>query len=342
MTKSDNEHARQPKLKSKIVLLTFLLVMLAALSVAAYSKNQFDMARQESLEQRGDSDTENNEVIFEETEEDEDLDYLHVLLVGLDEESGRNRTDTIMVGQYRPEDGEAKLVSIMRDSYVNIPGYGHNKINAAYALGDLELLRQTIEENFQIKINHYAQVDFDGFERVVDIMAPEGLNVTVDNHMYYDGGEFLINFEPGEHVMDGEDTLQYVRFRSDADNDFGRVERQQEILSKLKDEVVSLSGVGRVPELLGGIEPFIQTNLGTDTLRTYGYDFVRNPVDEIETLRIPVENSYQDGHYNHAGAVLELDFEQNINELHEFLEIDDLSEDISVEDEEESLTIAPQ
>lgn len=323
------------KFKRKIILLSILIFILLTVSVVAYTKHQYESARQESLrliEERSDGNNADEEIEF--NPEDGAEDYIHVLLLGIDrDQGGPAHTDTIIVAQYQPKNGKAKLVSLMRDAYVSIPGYRDNKLNAAFFLGGPELLRKTIKENFNIDIHYYAIIDFDGFERVVDVVAPRGIEVDVQRRMYYSAGKAHIDFHPGLQTLNGEQALNYVRFRSDWENDFGRVRRQQEVLGILKDNLLSFSGVTRLPSLLGSIEPYIQTNLTNRQMVNYGRLFFTNPVENIEALTIPVPNSFVDATYSHAGMVLELDLEKNKQKLHEFLDLDELNNGtIQVED----------
>ncbi|ADU31171.1 LCP family protein [Evansella cellulosilytica] len=307
--------------RRKIIILILLLIVLASLSIAVWAKNDYERARQESLrhiEESGGQLPSNEEIEFNAPEE-ADLDYMNVLLIGIDDDEDIARTDTIMIAQYHPEKGTAKLVSLMRDMYVTIPGHGQNKINAAFSFGGLELLRQTIKENFDVDVHYYAQVDFNGFERIVDTLAPEGIEIDVERRMYYETRSLVIDFQPGLQTMSGDEALKYVRFRSDFENDFGRVRRQQQVLDSLSGELLSISGVRRIPQLLGSIEPYIQTNIDTSKMISYGRSFVLNPVDDIETITIPLSDAYYDETFSHAGAVLMLDWDRNKEALHEFL-----------------------
>lgn len=312
-------------IRRKIILLILLIVILFVLIFVAIFQHEYRKAREESIRQIEESGgtviKEDNEIEFDANEPEESLEYINVLLVGIDDEENYARTDTIMIAQYRPDQGKAKLVSLMRDSYVSIPGYGNYKLNAAFSFGGVELLRQTIKENFDLDIHYFAQVNFNGFVRIVDILAPNGIEVDIERKMYYVDGPLVINFQPGIQMLNGEDALKYVRFRSDYQNDFGRVKRQQEILGKLKDELISLSGVRRIPQLLGSIEPYIQTNLSSQKMLSYGKNLFLNPVKSIESLTIPIQGGYTDKRYSHAGEVLELDMEKNKAELHKFLEL---------------------
>ncbi|ADH99051.1 LCP family protein [Salisediminibacterium selenitireducens] len=324
-------------IKIKVMFLVLLLFTLGGVALAAWVTDEYDRARNETIQEikeSGGTIDREEEIEFNVNEpEDDSLNQLNILLVGVDDDDGTARTDTIMIGRYAPDEEEVKLVSIMRDTYVDIPGRGYNKINAAFAFGGLDLLRETIEKNFDLEIQHYAQVNFDSFRRVVDTVAPDGIEIDIENRMYYaeQATDFEIDFQPGTHIMDGSDALKYVRFRNDSDNDFGRVQRQQELLSILQSEILSLSGVTRIPSVLGSVEPYIQTNISNSEMISYGRDFFLNAPDEIETLTIPVENGFSHEYYSHAGAVLELDMEKNAEALQKFLKGE--SSQVSVREE---------
>lgn len=206
----------------------------------------------------------------------------------------------------------------MRDTYVEIPGHGMQKINAAFAIDGPELLRQTLKQNFDIDLHYYAVVDFEGFSKLADIIAPDGIEVDIPHQMSEDIGMTL---EPGRQVLHGDELLGYVRFRKDADGDYGRVQRQQEIIGKLKDEAVSIHGLMKLPKLLGVADPYIDTNVDSKTILTVGKGLISGSEHPMETLRIPVDNSYQNVRTD-VGAVLEIDVEQNKQALEEFLSAD--------------------
>ncbi|WP_257351883.1 LCP family protein [Pseudalkalibacillus decolorationis] len=241
----------------------------------------------------------------------------NVLLLGVDarQEDQRSRTDTIMIAQYDTDKEEAKLVSIMRDSYVEIPGYGMNKINAAFFHGGPELLRKTIKENFGVDIHYYAIVDFKGFEEIVDTIAPDGIEIDVEKRMSHNIGVVL---EPGLQKLNGEELLGYARFRHDARGDYARVERQQKVISKVKEEFTSLYGVSKLPKVIGTVQPYIDTNMKTLTAIGIAKDIMLNN-GNIETMKIPVENGFTEANLPSAGSILQLDFEENSQALQEFL-----------------------
>ena len=255
--------------------------------------------------------------LFDEFEgADPQFGEINVLLLGSDSRGDEDaRADTLMIAHYNQTTHQMKLVSIMRDTYVDIPDYGYHKMNAAFSIGGPELVRKTIKENFDVDIHSYAIVDFKGFSKIVDVIAPDGIEVDIPYAMSHGIGMTL---QPGNQVLNGEQLLGYVRFRHDRHNDFGRVERQQEALSKLKDQAVSIHSLMNLPKLLGVVEPYINTNVDKRTILTIGKGLLIGKTEEIETLRIPVENSFEEKRVA-AGAVLSIDFEKNKQALQQFL-----------------------
>ncbi|MCQ6274758.1 LCP family protein [Bacillus sp. V3B] len=245
------------------------------------------------------------------------MDAVNVLLLGSDSRGEKQaRTDTIMVAHYDPQTHKTKLISLMRDVYVSVPDYGQQKLNAAYTYGGPELLRETIKENFELDIHYYAIIDFKGFEKAVDLLVPNGIEVDIPYEMSSGIGMTL---EEGKQQLHGTELLGYVRFRHDRLSDFGRVQRQQEVISKLKEEAVSLNSVVKLPELLDLLNTYIDTNIDTSTLLTIGKDILTKKSGDIETLRIPEDDSFQNKRYEGIGEVLEADLHQNKEALKKFL-----------------------
>lgn len=325
-----NRQSKGKNRKFKMIVGIFFVSLFALVS---YAYIQFDTSRDLSIQEiQQVNDTKENVNEPKKIEKKEPIEFqadktvknkpIHVLLVGVDSDDGvHSRTDTIMIAQYAPKNGTLKLASIMRDSYVDIPGYANNKINTSFFLGGLELLRQTIKENFEIDLHYYAMVNFEGFVKIVDIIAPNGIEVEIEEDMVYQMGDVNINFQPGPKMLDGKEALNYVRFRNQTESDFGRVRRQQNLLNQLKNEILTLRGMTRVPQVIGAIDPYIDTNISTTKTLAYAKDLLIKPVDEIETLTIPVNDGFENKYYRHAGAVLELDLNANKEALHKFFEL---------------------
>ena len=242
---------------------------------------------------------------------------VNILLLGVDSRGEeKSRTDTMMLAQIDPKTNETKLVSFMRDIYAEIPGYKNYKLNTAFYLGGPELLRKTIKQNFDLDIQYYMIVDFKGFEQSVDILAPKGIEMDVEKAMSENIG---VSLQPGVQNLNGKELLGYARFRHDEQGDFGRVERQQKVIAALKDEVLSLGGVTKLPKMAGSIQPYIQTNMSKLDQISIAKDILLSNSSDMDKLTIPVEGSYGFGSYSGVGSVLEIDFDENIQALKDFL-----------------------
>ena len=261
--------------------------------------------------------------------QDPQFGEINVLLIGSDARPGETGlSDTLMIAHYNQNTNRVKLVSIMRDTYVEIPEYGKQKINAAFAFGGPELVRKTIKDSFDVDVHYYAVVDFNGFPKIIDLIAPDGIEVEIPYEMSYGIGMTL---HPGTQILYGNELLGYVRFRQDRKSDFGRVERQQEVLSKVKDQAVSLHNLVNLPKLLGMSDPYIDTNVDNRTLLTIGKGLLMGNAEKMETLRIPVEGSFANERVN-VGAVLSIDVERNKQVMQDFLSSDEFVNDNEVKE----------
>lgn len=245
---------------------------------------------------------------------DVQVGQINVLLIGSDARDEDGRSDTLMIAHYDQTTNNVKLISIMRDTYVEIPDYGMNKINAAFAFGGPELVRKTIKQNFDLDVNYYALVDFKGFPKIIDLLAPDGIEVDIPYEMSHGIGMTL---KPGEQILHGNELLGYVRFRHDRLSDFGRVERQQEVLAKVKEQI-GISSLMNLPKILGVADSYIDTNVDKKTILTIGKGIVNGESKGMNTLRIPIAGSFEDKRVN-VGEVLDIDLDKNKGALKEFL-----------------------
>ena len=149
---------------------------------------------------------------------------------------GTVRTDTIML-MHLPLRGKPTLVSIPRDSYVPVPGYGYDKINAAFSIGGPQLLVETVEHNTGLHVDRYAEIGMGGLAGVVD--AAGGVEICVAEPI--DDPLANINLQPGCQQMDGPTALGYVRTRATAQGDLDRVARQREFMTTLVTRLLSPS-----------------------------------------------------------------------------------------------------
>jgi len=193
--------------------------------------------------------------------EDADLpvNRLNVLLLGMDARPGEKeaRTDSIIVVSIDRDTKKIAMVSVPRDTLVEIPGHGPNKINSANALGGAELAKKTVESLLGVEIPYYVKTNFEGFKEIVDTLG--GVDIEVEKRMYYPAEN--INLRPGMQRLNGTDALGYVRFRHDALGDISRAERQQKFLTALAKEMLRARTIIKLPKLIPQLMDAVETNL---------------------------------------------------------------------------------
>lgn len=239
------------------------------------------------------------------------------LLLGIDDDgSGKSRTDTMMVLSWDKKEGAMRVISFMRDIYAEIPGYKSYKLNTAYYLGGVQTTKDTITGMFGLPIHHYAIVDFDNFESIIDIAFPKGVEIDIQKEMSEQIG---VTLTPGLKRLNGQELLGYARFRADAEGDFGRVARQQEVIAAIKKEAMNPTMILRAPKLVGALSGFIETDLTAKDEIARVLPIILSRGVDVETMTVPVKGSYSFNSYSHAGSVIEINLEKNKEAIATFL-----------------------
>lgn len=297
---------KKKRFRKRGILLLLLMVLLAA---GVYSFFQFQSGK--NLAEETDLPAMNF------SGDDDNGNYENILVLGVDSRGeAQSRTDTMMLVAHNKETNDVKVVSFMRDIYAQIPGYQSYKLNTAFYLGEADLLADTLRSMFGVEIHHYAMLDFTSFEKLVDIGAPDGVEIDVEKDMSEKIG---VTLTQGRQKLDGQELLGYARFRADSEGDFGRVSRQQQVMAALKEEMISLSAIPKFPKLAGAAQGYVQTDMPVLDQMKLAVDMAIGGSSDIERLTIPVDNSYRNASYSHAGSVLEIDLDQNRQALGEFL-----------------------
>ena len=194
----------------------------------------------------------------------------NIVVMGCDSREGdRGRSDTLFVVMMEPGNKSASLLSIPRDTRVKIDGHGWDKINAAFAYGGHELVRDTTQNLLGIKLDNYVVIDFKGFKNLVDVIG--GVDINVEKRMsYYDPyADFQIDLRPGMQHLDGKTAMEYVRYR-DEEGDIGRIRRQQKFIMAVYKQVASESIITRVPGVTKQIMSMIKTDLSVAKMAELG------------------------------------------------------------------------
>ncbi|GAW91506.1 LCP family protein [Calderihabitans maritimus] len=186
---------------------------------------------------------------------------LNILLLGRDTrpEEDSLRTDTIILVSLIPEQERIALLSIPRDTRVSVPGKGYVKINALPQLGGIELLRDVLSDLLGIPIHNYVLTDFKGFMQAIDMLG--GVTIDVEQDMYYRTGDMVINLKKGRQHLNGEQALQYVRYRNYTLGDITRTQRQQKLLKAFANEVMQVGTIRKLPQLLPQLWKTVETDL---------------------------------------------------------------------------------
>mgnify|MGYP001174230642 CR=1 FL=1 len=223
----------------------------------------------------------------------EGTERVNILLLGGDSRGLRPdeipRTDTMMILSIDPVTKKAHLFSLLRDTYVQIPGHGRNRINTAIVLGGPKLAMRTASELTGLDIQYYVYTDFQGFIHLIDEIG--GIEYEVEKDMHYtseaDGPEYDIDLKAGLQVLNGKEALQYVRFRHDALSDFARTERQRKFLAAVAEKLQKTSSLLRLPRILAAIDPYIETNLTVTEMIKLGALGFEAKASEIVGVQLP-------------------------------------------------------
>lgn len=259
-----------------------------------------------------------------------DKQVVNILLCG--EEAiggGRGRTDSIMIATINSVDNELKLTSIMRDSYVQIPGYTDNKINSAYHNGGMSSLIKTIKTNFGIEVDGYVLVNFDSFEKIVDALG--GIDITLDekevrylNSTNYISDRSNHTLSVGKNHMNGNQALGFARVRyvmRDGEyGDFARTLRHRTVMQALFKRVQdksTLELIAMIPKIL----PMLTTNIEKNDLINYismGVK-VREQNAKIATLNVPVEGAYKITRARGMSIILPEPLSKSVDQMQKFI-----------------------
>ena len=227
----------------------------------------------------------------------EGKDITNILLVGQDSLKGvRERSDTMILVTVNTEKNTITLTSFMRDLYVKIPGYYKQKINAAYMLGGMDLLNETLYENFGVVVDHNVEVSFGQFMEIIDYLGGIDMELTSKEASFMNKATGSKACVEGENHLDGYFALVYARYRSDATGgDFGRTERQRKVINKLIEEYKNsdlTTMVGMVNEVMG----MITTNMTKTEVLSYAVRFFPMLTDaEIISQRVPFDGKLPNG-----------------------------------------------
>ena len=222
-------------------------------------------------------------------------DIVNIMLIGQDARDGavRARSDTMILVTFNKNTKTITMTSFLRDLYVKIPGYGENKMNAAYAFGGMNLLDKTLEQNFGVRVDGYVEVNFSRFAEVIDLLGGVDMELRQDEAATVNLMTERYELGKGMVHMDGEQALAYSRIRHlDADADFSRTNRQRKVVNALIEKFRNTK-LTTLMGLMDDLLPMIATDMSNAELIDLAVDLFPMLAEcTIVSQRIPADGAF--------------------------------------------------
>lgn len=255
-------------------------------------------------------------------------DWWNILLLGTDNyevmEEGHSRTDSMIILSVNSETKQAKMTSLMRDTWVKIDGHGHGKLNAASVYGGPELTMKTINDHFGTDLQDYVLINISSLAEVIDTLGGIDIEITEAERKSINKGLFDLSSQSGmEKVesagyvhLNGNQAVAYSRIRF-IDSDYRRTERQRDVLTAMAKRLQEENGTTLltvIPTLL----KYVETNMDFTQLMTLAYVGLQMDMDAIEQFRIPAEGTYDSGTFDGVWCI-KADLKKNAALLDKFI-----------------------
>jgi polyisoprenyl-teichoic acid--peptidoglycan teichoic acid transferase len=258
-------------------------------------------------------------------------DITNILLLGTDsrdpESASGGGSDTIIILTLDKAHNKLKLTSILRDSFVTIDGRGEQKLTHAHAYGGALLTLKTLNKNYDLNIMDYVQINFFGFEKVIDYLGGVPIDITTDEirvaNIYIKQMSKIekktptLITSPGLQTLNGIQAVAYARIRYVGNADFKRTERQRTLLSALFNKLAKTNPID-MPAMLDIITPYIVTSLKPDTILNNATYILLHKMTTLEQQRVPYDGLYKNAVVDGRDVLL-WDKEPTIERLHKFI-----------------------
>lgn len=220
----------------------------------------------------------------------ENYNIVNVLFMGIDEA----RSDSMILARYNKEDDIVAMISIPRDTRVEIANYGYDKINSAVARKEgIPLAMDTVSKLLDIPVHYYVELDFKGMEKIIDIVG--GVEIDVPRDMYYPDPtqNLYINIKKGKQILDGKNSVDFVRYRSGyPDQDLGRIRAQQNFIKAFIKKITSPKILPKAFNVLSAISQCVRTNMEEKEIAYYSIKLKDLNSDNIKMYTLPGEALY--------------------------------------------------
>ncbi|WP_221373080.1 LCP family protein [Clostridium perfringens] len=292
--------------KIKYIILALILVILGLIGVSTYYINS-----KINKVQKVEVNKENLSINKAQVEKEKHIK--NIALFGIDAPKGKaGRSDAIMILTLDEEHKVMKLTSIIRDSYVDIPGHGDDKITHAYAFGGPELAMKTLNENFKVNVEDFMAVNFTSLPEIIDKLGVVKINIIPEEIHHIPGIT-----SPGEQVLNGAEALAYSRIRYATGGDYKRTERQRVVLEAVFEKLKSTPSK-EYPSLIDDFLPYVETNMSSMDMMKLATDVVPLVKGNLETARFPLDG-YCDGKMINGVWYLVYDRQATLNQIQEYI-----------------------
>lgn len=334
---SENEPKRKKKKRHPIRNTFIILLCLVLVGVSCVGFYGYQTVERILSSFNTDEPLQENQYI-DSSELYSDPNQTNILLIGIDARNADDdsRSDTMMLVTIDNTNGQIKLTSFLRDSYVEIAGKNWNeKLNAAYFRGGVQMLVDTLELNFKVDIPYYMLVNFEIFTTIVDELGGISVDVTERESEYVATSKkpnIPVEIPAGEDVLlNGEQALWYARIRK-LDSDFMRTQRQRKVITAMVDKALT-KDIGELIALAETVAPLVKTNLTSDEILNLGVGALKNQAFAYDIVQhqVPADGTWSSRNISNVGSSLVMDMDENIELLHSFL-----SEKQEVEKEEDT------
>lgn len=260
-----------------------------------------------------------------------DKNITNILLLGTDGRPGENaqRSDAMMILTVDNKNKSLKLTSLGRDTYVDIPGHGKQKLTHAYFYGKADLLIETIEENFKLDIHDYAQVDFYSFMDIINVLGGvvvdvqeselkelnKFINETYSWYNHKDKGEIKYVTKAGRQNLNAYQALSFARIRKN-DGTMERDSRQRQVIEAMVKKLKGLP-ISKYNDLMNSVLPYVKTNMSPSTILGLAKDVLFIGNFNITSLQFPLHPEYE-VRLGKAGYVIPFE-EYEVDILHDFI-----------------------
>ena len=318
------------KFKKYCIILSISVVIISTIS-NVYALNSYREVTNKSNENIIQSNYDKQEKKFDSSKKNKGVS--NILLIGSDSKNFDNvgRSDAMMILTIDDKNKSIKLTSLVRDTLVNIPGYGYEKLTHAYAYGGAKLLLDTIEQNFKISIKDYAAVNFNSFIDLVDVLG--GVEVNVKEKEIDHLNDVIVNSfntsnkeaeEPqfirsdGKQLLNGYQALAYARIRK-IDSIYERDTRQREVLKSIADKLVELP-ITNYPKVIKKILPYVDVNISMSKLINLAITSKEIYNYELKQMEFPLEDYRESGRLAKDNSfVVKWNKTENLKKLDDFI-----------------------